>query len=744
MPLPDPVFDTRTFRDLVAEATKRILVHTPEWTNQSDSDPGMTLLQLFAFIGESVIYRANRIPERNRIKFLRLLGVQLQPAAAAQGLVQFSLPTGPIQTRTLSAGDSLAAGQIPFKTTRGLDVLPIETGVFYKRRLVGVERATALESYRDLYASFELPPGNSDSLDLYETEVLEPPRAGVLSDALDVGGDTVDGIWIALFARRGDDVDDVRAELAGKTLSLGMMPDLDADSRVLPPLGVQDAEPVSGLVFEMPNVSAAGGVAAYRQLPASATSDPLVAPAQVEITLGEANQLRSWDALEPLEAGTGAYPPDLDADPRAERLITWVRVRLPDDAGNAGGRVRFRNSWIGINAAPIEQRVSVAAELLAQGTGEPDQTTRLANTPVLPESLTLFVNGTPWSQIDDLNAAPPEAAAALAQMAMDDEAATGVQASPLVFTLDPEAGEIRFGTGLNGARPPRGAIIQARYDHGGGTRGMVGIGEVKTGNLPSGVRVVNPVPTWGGVDGETVAEAERRIPQFIANRDRLVTLGDFETITQATPGVDVARVKILPTLTPEAPDLAAPGAVTIIVIPANDPRNPLAPEPDLLFLRAVCAHVAPRRLITTELHVRGPDYVDIWVSIAFDPITGRAAAPVREAVQAQIQDFFSPLIGGFDGTGCPFGRTVDPAEIFVRAAQVDGVARVDTLILGDTAGARAQPLELGPMQLPRLVGMSVVSEGDAVAIDALQGASPAPDPGAGGALTPVPVIPELC
>lgn len=741
MPLPDPVFDTRTFRDLVAEATKRIPVHTPEWTNQSDSDPGMTLLQLFAFIGESVIYRANRIPERNRLKFLRLLGVQLQPAAAAQGLVQFSAPAGPIQTRTLTAGRSLAAGQIPFKTTRGLDVLPIEAGVFYKRRLVGAEREAALESYRDLYASFESPPGNSDSLDLYETEVLESPRAGVLSDALDVGGDTIDGLWIALFARRGDDVDDVRAELEGKTLSLGMMPDLDADTRVLPPLGAKETEPVSGLVFEMPNVSAAGGAAAYRRIPASATADPLVAPALVEITLGEASQLRSWDALEPLEAGTGAYPPDLDADPRAGRLITWLRVRLPDDAGSAGGRVEFRNSWIGINAAPIEQRVSVAAELLAQGTGEPDQVVRVANTPVLPDSLTLLVNGTPWSRIDDLNAAPPEAAA---QRAKDGGPDVDGQASALVFTLDPEAGEIRFGTGLNGARPPRGAIIQARYDHGGGVRGMVGIGEVRTGNLPSGLRVTNPVPTWGGVDGETVAEAERRVPQFIANRDRLVTLGDFETITKATPGVDVARAKILSTLTPQAPDLVAPGAVTIIVIPANDPRNPLAPEPDLLFLRAVCAHVAPRRLITTELHVRGPDYVDIWVSIAFDPITGRAAAPVREAVQSQIQEFFSPLIGGFDGTGWPFGRTVDATEILVRAAQVDGVARIDSLILGDSAGARTQPLELGPMQLPRLSGISVVSDGDAVPIDALQGSSPAQDPGEGGVSTPVPVIPELC
>ena len=79
MPLPDPVLDPRGYREILNEAIRRIPAHNPEWTNHSDSDPGITLLQLFAFMAESVIYRANRIPERNRLKFLRLLGVTLRP-----------------------------------------------------------------------------------------------------------------------------------------------------------------------------------------------------------------------------------------------------------------------------------------------------------------------------------------------------------------------------------------------------------------------------------------------------------------------------------------------------------------------------------------------------------------------------------------------------------------------------------------------------------------------------------------
>ena len=75
MSLPEPQFETRTYRDLFNEAIARIPSHTPEWTNRSEPDPGVTLLQLFAFMTESLLYRTNLIPERNRQKFLRLLQI---------------------------------------------------------------------------------------------------------------------------------------------------------------------------------------------------------------------------------------------------------------------------------------------------------------------------------------------------------------------------------------------------------------------------------------------------------------------------------------------------------------------------------------------------------------------------------------------------------------------------------------------------------------------------------------------
>ena len=107
MPLQLPVLDDRNFEQLLEEARRRIPVYTPEWTNFGvESDPGITIVQLFAFLTESLLYRANRIPDRNRLKFLQLLGIPLQPAAPADGLIAIRNERGPVAAATTRTGRS--------------------------------------------------------------------------------------------------------------------------------------------------------------------------------------------------------------------------------------------------------------------------------------------------------------------------------------------------------------------------------------------------------------------------------------------------------------------------------------------------------------------------------------------------------------------------------------------------------------------------------------------------------------
>jgi predicted phage baseplate assembly protein len=94
MPLQSPNLDDRSYQDLLAEARRLIPNFTPEWTDHNDSDPGMALLQLFCWLGEQIIYRLNRVPEKNYVEFLRMAGVQVRPATPARTLLTIKLLHG--------------------------------------------------------------------------------------------------------------------------------------------------------------------------------------------------------------------------------------------------------------------------------------------------------------------------------------------------------------------------------------------------------------------------------------------------------------------------------------------------------------------------------------------------------------------------------------------------------------------------------------------------------------------------
>lgn len=89
--IPVPNLDDRTHKEIVEEALRLIPQYCPEWTNFNPSDPGITLIELFAWMTEMAVYRLNKVTDKNFIAFLNLMGVRLQPPQPARALLQFEL-----------------------------------------------------------------------------------------------------------------------------------------------------------------------------------------------------------------------------------------------------------------------------------------------------------------------------------------------------------------------------------------------------------------------------------------------------------------------------------------------------------------------------------------------------------------------------------------------------------------------------------------------------------------------------
>ncbi len=111
MPLTAPKLDDRHFQDLVDEAKKRIPHYTEKWTDHNVSDPGVTLIELFAWLTDTTLYRLNRVPEKHYVKFMEMLGVTLKPPVPAKVMVTFWLSTAQETDALIAAGTEVASTQ---------------------------------------------------------------------------------------------------------------------------------------------------------------------------------------------------------------------------------------------------------------------------------------------------------------------------------------------------------------------------------------------------------------------------------------------------------------------------------------------------------------------------------------------------------------------------------------------------------------------------------------------------------
>ncbi|WP_067463762.1 putative baseplate assembly protein [Actinomadura macra] len=136
MPLPAPNLDDRRFQQFVDDAKRYIQQRCPEWTDHNVSDPGVTLIEAVAHMVDQLVYRLNRVPEKNYVTFLELLGITLLPPAAARTDVTFWLSAPQEEDVWLPTGVEIATQRteqeeaVVFTTARDLRIVPCElTGI---------------------------------------------------------------------------------------------------------------------------------------------------------------------------------------------------------------------------------------------------------------------------------------------------------------------------------------------------------------------------------------------------------------------------------------------------------------------------------------------------------------------------------------------------------------------------------------------------------------------------------------
>jgi predicted phage baseplate assembly protein len=276
--------------------------------------------------------------------------------------------------------------------------------------------------------------------------------------------------------------------------------------------------------------------------------------------------------------------------------------------------------------------------------------------------------------------------------------------------LNANEGTVRFGNGLNGRVPDLKEPIRACfYRYSQLEKGNLPAGHAWAldVDLPPGTKIKegkNLTPAVHGRQQEPLEETKLRAREIFQKERVTLTAKDYEQLALNTPGLRVARVSVLPNFSPKLPTLKLPGEITILVLPASPPKdafpNASPPEPSQGFLKTVQNHLESRRLVTTNLHVRGPRYVEVKVRCNVFLKKRASETQVREDINRALKEFLDPVSGGPEkGKGWPFGRSVFPSEVSQLLAKVPGVDYVTGISLNNAKVG--EPLKLPYDGLPR-------------------------------------------
>jgi hypothetical protein len=705
MPLIPPVLDDRSYDDLVQEMLANIPAHTPEWTNPQPGDPGRTLVELFAWLADTILYRANLIPEKQRIAFLKLLGQPMQPAAAATGLLTLALDPASVTPVSIAARAKVT-GAVNFETLGEIDLLPITAQAYIKAPLTPDQTTKSMPlraGLKKLYNLSTLPAGYTTT-PIFANNMGDPNGIDIINETSD------SSLWLALLVSKPENLAPVINALGQgeHILNIGFVPSLTVPalfSEIGPPAAVQAS-------WQMSQPSpAVGQPIVYTPLKVLGdTTQNLTQPGVIQLLVPQtgvigapANNVRS----DP-QAGVGMKPPRIDDVSITSRLLTWVRLTTQSS---------LQVSWLGINAVEIDQRTTYNSIVIGVSDGSANQQFALPQSQVDPATFVLEVDMPglgflSWQRVDDVSV---------------------LQGPSMAYVLDSEAGTVIFGNQLQGMIVPAGRRVRVRTMRAGG--GLAGnlpaasLSAIQAFDL-SGVQVrqtitvQQPIATSGGADAETLDSAQQRIPSLLQNQRRAVTAADYSNLATHVPGANVARVEVLPLFMPQTRTSDVPGVVSVMVIPNKTGILNPCPRADRPTLETVYKYLDPCRPVAAEMYVIASEYVGLGISVAVEVKTGFGLLQVSQAVETALRNYLWPLApGGMDNTGWPLGRNVRSLELEVVVSQVPGVIEVNginlfqvltsgayQLLAADASGS--PELVLKKWQLPEVLEVTVIASPD--------------------------------
>jgi predicted phage baseplate assembly protein len=680
MTLPVPNLDDRRFQDLVDDAKRLVMRRCPEWTDHNVSDPGVTLIETFAFMTDQLLYRLNQVPDRLYVTFLDLIGLRLFPPVPATVPVTFWLSAPAVSPLTIGAGTSAAtvrtesADSVVFATLDDLAVVPC-----------------TLSAVRTEPAA----PPDADGADGADADQRQPAEPGA------------DPLAAAVPAEPDEPADRTDALALGAAFAAFSAVPRPGAAR---DLGRWDAVPRCAVRVDFRGRIEGVGV------------DPRDPPLAWECWTAN-----GWAACDVDTDETGGLnrpgvitvhvPPEHVVSLRQGTRAGWLRVRVTESGPE---QTRYSSSPVvhGLSACTVGGTTTalhaevVRDEVLGFAEGVAGQQFALGRAPVLRGAggARLAIGAADgwqddWTEVTHFAASGP-----------DDRH----------FLLDAVTGTVRFGPALreadgslrqHGAVPAKGAVVRmVRYTVGGGAGGNVTAGAISTlkSAIPFVAGVGNRSPARGGVDGESLAEAIRRAPVLLRTRGRAVTAEDYEAISQeAAP--ELARIRCVPAAADEAS-----GAVRVLIVPRPTVNGGRIAFHDLVpadeTLRKVADRLDAVRLVGARVVVEPPLYRGVTVVARLTARPGADVGRVETAATDALFALLDPVTGGPDGGGWAFGRPVQVGEIFAALQAVAGVDLVtDVRLFGANPvtgerGKATDRLDLPPNALVFSYGHQVRAE----------------------------------